>query len=232
MIASVHFADVRARAIPSVLRASPKPTSTSGLRFATTLLAAPLRRSLLPSPALGRIGLVAFWDDALALDRFLVTDPVVAKLSEGWHVRLKPLRAWGSWPGLPHDLPRTRVVEHVGPTAVLTLGRLRPSQAIRFVRTSAKAEAQVVDAPGLIWATGLGWPPVVATFSLWQTTDDLSTYAYGREEAPHPRDRSRQDEAVPPPIHLRQVPSLRIRWELAWPEPALRDAACRQLTNS
>jgi hypothetical protein len=57
---------------------------------------------------------------------------------------------------------------------------------VRFLRTSAKAEARVVEAPGLIWATGLGRPPFVATCSLWQTTEALSTYAYGGEDPAHP----------------------------------------------
>jgi hypothetical protein len=34
-------------------------------------------------------------------------------------------------------------------------GRLRLRQAPRFLRTSARAEARVVDAPGLAWATAL-----------------------------------------------------------------------------
>jgi hypothetical protein len=186
MIASVHLADVGARSALSVLRKPPRPASTAGLRHATAALAAPLSGSFRPSPDLGRIGLVAFWDDDDALDRFLADHPTAATLARGWHVRLEPLRASGTWPGLPSDVPTTRTVEHDGPAAVLTLGRLRLTQAVRFLRTSAKAEASVVVAPGLTWATGLGRPPFVATCSLWQTTQALSTYAYGHRERAHP----------------------------------------------
>jgi len=140
---------------------------------------------VLPAPDIGRVGLVALWDDDAALDRFLADHPTAAALAGGWRVRLDPLRAWGTWPGLPGDVPSERNVTHHGPATVLTLGRLRPSQAIRFFRASAKAEAAALAAPGLIWATGLARPPFVATCSLWQDSRSLSTYAYGTQEPAH-----------------------------------------------
>ena len=100
--------------------------------------------------------------------------------------RISHSRAWGAWPGLPDDVPKTRTVDYDGAAAVLTLGRLRLTQAVRFLRASAKAEARVVEMPGLSWATGLGRPPFVATCSLWQSTAALSSYAYGHSERAHP----------------------------------------------
>ncbi|MGQ0802386.1 MAG: spheroidene monooxygenase [Actinomycetota bacterium] len=186
MIASLHVADVGARRAPGVLVKPPKPAAVAGLRHANVGLTAPLSRRVRPSPSLGRVGLVAFWDDDDALDRFLADDPLAAKLAGGWHVRLEPLRAFGSWPGLDDGIPAARVVDHDGPAAVLTLGRLRFTQAPRFFRTSAKAEGEVVDAPGLTWATGLARPPFVSTCSLWESSDALSAYAYGNHEQAHP----------------------------------------------
>ena len=185
MIASVHIADVSVRRALAALRRTPDRASTPGLRYAKVALAAPLRSSLLPSPNLRRPALVAFWDDDDALSRFLAEDPVATSFAQGWQVRLEPLRAFGSWPGLPTDVPVTRTVDYDGPTVVLTLGRLRISQALRFLRTSAKAEAAVLTAPGLIWATGLGRPPFVATCSLWESSHAAATYAYGPSDAAH-----------------------------------------------
>jgi hypothetical protein len=186
MIASVHIADVGAGAGLSVVRAAPKPAAVRGLRHANVAVTAPLSASLLARPDPGRVALVAFWDDDAALDGFLAAHAMAAKLAGGWHVRLEPLRAFGSWPGLPIDTPPSRAVEHEGPVAALTLGRLRLSQTVRFVRTSAKAEAAVLAASGLIWATGLARPPFVSTCSLWESTRALATYAYGRGEPAHP----------------------------------------------
>ena len=174
MIASVHIADIGARSALGVLRKAPQPKTVPGLRHANVGLAAPLSGSVRPKPQLGRVGLVAFWDDDAALDRFLASDHRTARaLADGWRVRLAPLRLHGSWPGVDEDLPRGRTVDHAGPAAVLTLGRVRLNRVIHFFRTSAKAEGAVVDAPGLIWATGLAKPPFVSTCSLWESSDAL-----------------------------------------------------------
>jgi hypothetical protein len=196
MIASVHLADLSVRRALAVLRRAPDPASTPGLRYSKVALAAPLRSSLLPSPDIRRPALVAFWDDDDALSRFLTEDRAATPFAQGWRVRLAPLRAFGSWPGLPSDLPVTRAVDYDGPTVVLTLGRLRITQALRFLRTSAKAEEAVLAAPGLIWATGLGRPPFVSTCSLWESSHAASTYAYGPGDAAH-ESAIRTDRARP-----------------------------------
>src|SRR6185436_8818505 len=103
----------------------------------------------------------------------------------GWRARLEPLRAWGTWPGLPADTPRTRNVDTHGPAVVLTLGRLRATQIVRFLRTSAPAERAAREAPGLTWGTALARPPFVATCSLWQSTQASSAYGFGSTPA-HP----------------------------------------------
>lgn len=174
MIASVHVADVGGLKALGVLRKSPKAASTPGLRHANVGLTAPLSGSLRPSPDAGRVGLVAFWDDDAALDSFLADHPMAETLAGGWRVRLAPLRVHGTWPGVPDDLPKTRNLAPVGPAAVLTLGRVKLHRVVPFFKASAKAEGAVLDAPGLIWATGLAKPPFVSTCSLWESSDALS----------------------------------------------------------
>ena len=186
MIASVHVADVGGRKALGVLRKAPKAAFTPGLRHANVALTAPLSGSLRPSPDAGRVGLVAFWDDDAALDRFLADHSMAEKLADGWRLRLAPLRVHGSWPGVPDDLPKSRNVEPVGPAAVLTLGRVKLHRVVPFFKASAKAEGAVLDAPGLIWATGLAKPPFVSTCSLWESSDALSAYAYSGDPPAHP----------------------------------------------
>ena len=198
MIASVHLADVGVRSAFAVVRKIRPATSIKGLRHADVALAAPLRGGASPPvPQLGRVGLIALWDDDAALDRFLADHPLAAKLASGWHVRLAPLRAHGTWPGLPSDVPPQRNVDHEGPVAVLTLARLRASQAIRFVRTSAKAEASAVASPGMTWGSALARPPsFVATCSLWESTRAATAFAYGHSDPGHP-DAIATDQAKP-----------------------------------
>jgi hypothetical protein len=199
MIASVHIADVG----PGIaLRHLVRTPSAPGLRQANVAVTAPLGGSIRPSPQLGRVALVAFWDGDADVDHFLSDHPTATALRGGFHVRLAPLRAYGSWPGLPDDVPRARNVAHEGPAAVLTLGRLRLTQAPRFFRTTNKAENRVLGAPGLVWATGMARPPFVSTFSLWESTEALSDYAYGTNEPAH-ADAIAADRAKP--FHHREA---------------------------
>jgi hypothetical protein len=178
MLAAVHLADVDARTALRLLRRSVDPTSVPGMRSANAGLAAPLRTGSVPRVGLGRVGLVSFWDDDAALDAFEATHPVAAALAGGWSARLAPLRAFGTWPGLDASVPGARRVDYDGPALVLTLGRMRLTRTIAFLRASQKAEAAVADAPGKTWATGIARPPFVCTCSLWQDAASIAAYAF------------------------------------------------------
>ena len=195
-IVTVHLADVGAGTALRLLRRAPRPSAVPGLRHADIGTATPLTPGAFPRPTLRRIGLFGFWDDEEAVDRFEADHPTAEALRGGWRARLAPLRMYGSWPGLPDDISRDRTTDHTGASVVLTLGRLRLTQAVRFLRTSARAEAAVLEAPGAIWTTAMVRPPFVATCSLWESTKALSTYAYGAKDPRH-REALEADRAKP-----------------------------------
>ena len=193
MIASLLVADIGPRA--ATLR-SPKPGKVPGLRSATIGLTAPLGGGRIPRPQIGRAMFVSFWDDEAALNAYLADSRLAAHFADGFRMRMKPLRAHGTWPGLPDDIPRSRKVETEGPTAVITIARLKMSQAYRFFKANAVAEQRVVQAPGLVWATGFAQPPVLATCSLWESAQAAADYAYGDSAPNHPdavRETRRKD---------------------------------------
>lgn len=179
MIVSVHLADLPRRGAARLLRRRPDLQRIRGLSYAETVLRAPLGGRLPPVPQLGGVGLIAAWSDDQALDHFLSNHPLAERLSGGWHVRLQPLRASGSWAGL-EGLPTTELaVTPTEPVAVLTLGRLRLHRAPPFLRASGAAESDAVDNPALLAATGLARPPsIVSTFSLWRSASAMRAYAY------------------------------------------------------
>ena len=182
---TVHIADVGpGRAIRTLAR-PPRPDAHAGLVRADVASAAPLRETSAAVPQPGRVALISFWRDRASADAFCEWG--AGAFAGGWHAVLEPLRAHGAWPGLPPDLHRGRTTEYRGPSVVLTLGRLRLSQARRFLRTSAPAERAAIASPGLVWGTALARPPFVATCSLWESTAALSDYAYGRSAEPHPQ---------------------------------------------
>jgi hypothetical protein len=189
VVASIQVADVGvAKALRLGLR-PPKAGSIPGLRHADTALAAPLRSSSngVPRPNAGRVALIAFWDSDDDLGRFLTDDPLAQSFVGGWRARLEPLRAFGTWPGLPDGISRSRHTDYGGPTVVLTLGRLRVTGVVRFLRTSRAAELAATSAPGFVWGTALARPPFVSTCSLWSSVDATTEYAYGDDAGGHPR---------------------------------------------
>jgi hypothetical protein len=187
MVATVHIADVGVRTALGVIRKPPAPGAIPGLRHADVAIAAPLRSRAISVPQPGRVGLVAFWDDDDAIEQFETTHPLGATLGGGWRVRLEPLRAWGAWPGLDPEVTKSRGVTGDGPVVVLTLGRLRLTQTVRFFRTSGPAERAATQAPGLIWATALARPPFVATCSVWKDAHASAEYAFAHAADAHPR---------------------------------------------
>jgi hypothetical protein len=83
-------------------------------------------------------------------------------------------------------LPDEQSMDEDEPAAVLTIGRLRLTQTVRFLRASAAAERLAVDDPALLASTGLARPPgLVATFSLWRSVAAMRAYASGGNDPAH-----------------------------------------------
>jgi hypothetical protein len=181
-VASVHVADVGTTTALRMLRG---PRRVPRLVAADAALAAPLRTGGPPEPMPGRLALVAFWEDDSALDGFLAEHPYASRLAGGWRVRLHPLRAHGTWPGVPAHVSRSRAVVDHGPVVVVTLARLRLLRTRPFLRASRFAEAAAVAAPGFLWGTALARPPFVATLSLWESAGAAASYAYSPDWAAH-----------------------------------------------
>lgn len=179
MIASVHIADVGPRAAVRLLRSRLAPGDIPGLRWGDVASAAPFRDALLVPPKPGRVGLIAFWVDDGALDRFLDAHPLARRLGGGWHARMAPLRASGAWAELPELASLREPAADGEPVAVITLGRLRLARAPAFLRANRGAMGQAVTHPGMLASTGLARPPrLVATFSLWTSLGAMRDYAY------------------------------------------------------
>lgn len=158
-----------------------------GLRYGVLTAASPLGTNRLPRPDPGHVALIAAWDDDDAIDSFLADHPLARALRGGWHTRLAPTHIFGAFPpldGLVGDAPPA--MDDREPAAVLTIGRLRLSQAPRFLKASAGAERLAVHDRSMLRGIGLARPPgLVATFSLWRTTREMRAYAGGRSGAEH-----------------------------------------------
>jgi hypothetical protein len=178
MIVSVQIAELGKREGLGVLARPPRPERVPGLRHAETVFTNEIGGGLLPRPDVGTVGLVAAWEDDAAFERFAAAPPA-RRFAGGWQVRLEPLRVSGAWPEVPDLLDEQRPVDDEEPVAVLTIGRTKPWRLPPFLHAAAAAEADALEAPGLLAATGFGrLPRLVSTFSLWRSAAEMREYAY------------------------------------------------------
>ncbi|MEY2399758.1 MAG: hypothetical protein QOJ00_2932 [Actinomycetota bacterium] len=195
-VVSVHLADVGFPASLGIIRHVPRAGEIGGLRNANIGIAARFTGSAMPNPIIGRVGLIGFWDNELALKQFETNHPLAGKLDDGWRVRAHPLRMHGSWPGMPADVPKQRAVSHDGPVLVLTLAHTKLTRLPAFLKTNTQAEAAVVKAPGNIFAMGIARPPRVESVSLWESTEASIDYAFSGSQPGHP-EAMKVDQAKP-----------------------------------
>jgi hypothetical protein len=197
MLLSVHICDLDLRTAVRVLRRPPQPAEVPGLEYAETVITAPLGGSLLPTPRLRRVALVAAWESDGAFESFAGSHPLARRLAPGWQVRLQPLHVYGDWPAL-QGLPQGEIeVGAKEPVAVLTIGRPRTRRLPAFLKASARAEAEAVANPDVLASTGLARPPrLVSTFSIWRDVAAMRAYARGNSDGGHPS-ATRIDRANP-----------------------------------
>jgi hypothetical protein len=89
----------------------------------------------------------------------------------------------GAGRGAPFGVPAP--IRWNGPVAAITRARISPRHAVRFWRAVPRVSAELHRSEGLRLAVGIGEAPVglQGTFSIWESGQALSTFAYRR--APH-----------------------------------------------
>jgi hypothetical protein len=178
MITTVQIADLGPRAALRALRNQPDPERVAGLSYAFTAVTTPISGRLAPAPRLGRVALVASWEDEAAFDEFAEGHSLGEALAGGWEARMRPVRVFGAWPQMPGLPAKPLPVDDDEPIAVLTLGRPRLGRLLPFLRSAAAAEADATAAGAMVASTGLGRPPsVVSTFSIWRSVAAMRDYA-------------------------------------------------------
>ena len=103
---------------------------------------------------------------------------------ETFTIILHPLEGHGVWDGkkifgdLPNDFP------HNGPVAILTRASIRLNRVKEFWQNVPAISSRVKEAKGLIFSVGMGELPLIkqATFSIWNSIDDMKAFAYGLKE--------------------------------------------------
>ena len=128
-------------------------------------------------------------------------------------VRLEPLRAWGSWPGLPEDLPKARNVEHDGTGRGADHGpharEPAPGVPARQRKGGSRVGRRVRDSG---WASALVASAVRRNvFALGVVRREPRATPSASGPRVQRRDRRRTGQAVPPPGGVHPLPPVRDR---------------------
>jgi heme-degrading monooxygenase HmoA len=128
--------------------------------------------------------LMTVWDDEQALERFYRSSFIASwwnrLATEQWTVWLEPLQSHGKWDGKePFKAPNVK--DHTGPVAVLTRATIKMNRLKNFWAHVDEASQAMAEAKGYIASFGVGEAPAYrqATFSVWESLDDVKAYAYG-----------------------------------------------------
>jgi hypothetical protein len=103
---------------------------------------------------------------------------------ETYTILLEPIEGHGLWDGKKvfGDLPQKTNFE--GPVAVLTRATIRLNKLKYFWQNVAPVAIKMNKAKGLMFSAGVGEIPWIkqATFSVWQSKEDMKAFAYGMKE--------------------------------------------------
>ncbi|MEO8768997.1 MAG: spheroidene monooxygenase [Ferruginibacter sp.] len=107
---------------------------------------------------------------------------------ETFTILLCPIQSHGLWDGkkafgeFSNGIEKPAAGNEV--IAVLTRATIRPGKLKYFWQHVAPVAAKMTTAKGFIMSVGIGEIPWIkqATFSIWETTDDMKAFAYGMQE--------------------------------------------------
>lgn len=103
---------------------------------------------------------------------------------ETYTLLLEPLESHGVWDGKKVFGEITVKNEYQGLLAVLTRATIRVNKLKYFWQNVAPVANKMSTAKGFLFSAGIGEIPWIkqATFSIWQSKEDMKNFAYGMKE--------------------------------------------------
>jgi len=132
-------------------------------------------------------GLLAVWATRNDFDNFYTKSFIAgwwSKLAhEKWTILVEPLQSHGKWDG-KEPFGKPDINDYTGPVAVLTRATIRLNKLKGFWSNVDSVAKLMTAAPGFITSLGIGEAPVYrqATFSVWESIDDVKAFAYRSRE--------------------------------------------------
>jgi len=132
----------------------------------------------------------AQWETEKDLNQFLENSKRGLKLAEGWHIRLRFLRQWGTISGfeIPNEIESESENSDNESTVSITIARLKIFQIPRFIRWGRPVEQLVRDHHAITLAlASIRFPKTVSTFSIWKTQKEMTDMVRGHSNVAKPK---------------------------------------------
>ncbi len=134
-----------------------------------------------------RYAFLGVWESEEAARDFLAGSAFIKNYrqhaSRHTTVKLRTISAHGLWDGQNPFLP-SGVTYMGGRIAVLTRANIRLNRLAAFWRQAVTVNRQFEEAPGYLASIGIGEAPFVrqATFSIWESLEEMKEFSYGANE--------------------------------------------------
>jgi hypothetical protein len=131
--------------------------------------------------------LLAVWDSRQEFDRFYEGSSITKWWNlfaiEKWTILCEPLQSHGKWDG-KEPFGNPNITEHNGPVAILTRATIRLTRLKNFWANVDQVSRLMRKSPGYVTSLGIGERPFYkqATFSLWNSLNDVKAFAYLSKE--------------------------------------------------
>lgn len=168
--------------IVTALREMFLPTKFPGLLHSEGLFSMKLGAPITNPSRYGLTEFVFFarWEDEKSLEHFLAKSGMGKTIAQGWHVRLKFYRRWGSISEFSSMPENEENLNPQFPVVGITLARLKISEALRFLKWGKPVEHLVKNHPGKTFAMASMRPiGTLSTFSIWKSERDMVSMVKG-----------------------------------------------------
>ncbi|QLG44167.1 DUF3291 domain-containing protein [Costertonia aggregata] len=141
-----------------------------------------------PFPDWSVYALLQIWEDEAAANTFFEHSNLMKryrhKSCERWTLFMKNIKADGKWAG-SNPFEKSTSLDGQNPyIAVITRATIKPKLFFKFWRYVPVSQQPLSRNKGLVYTKGIGEVPFLqmATFSLWQNTESLMSFAYKSKE--------------------------------------------------
>ncbi|XOV94260.1 MAG: DUF3291 domain-containing protein [Bacteroidota bacterium] len=141
-----------------------------------------------PFPDWSVYGLLQVWNSDKAARQFFGSSPLIKnynkKTSERATLFMRNISAHGQWSGQT-PFKTSTLLDPANPyRAIITRATIKASKLWRFWSYVPTSQKPIKNAEGLIYTKGIGEIPIkqMATFSVWESEDDMKKFAYQSKE--------------------------------------------------